>query len=345
MMNEMETKLTEKILENRCGKPENPGWQPQVMSWLLEKSGMQIKDLEKATGIKESTLSAYKDGRCSPNMGAAVKIADFFQVPLDFLVGRCSENETGEIFEHFEDYFLNLRYAAYDAYLLNKYDGDNALRSKTVFTWPFNLIESIYQLDNNECIEFDYNGLEEAISTLTEREIELIRLRYREEMTLREVAESIQISTECVRQAINKACRKLRHPARLRLIRYGNLGIEMMTKLDERERAVAAKERELAAREKRIEEQERAFGIERERQEALKIDRMGEKLEEMELSIRPYNCLKRKGCNTVGDVCKLVEEGDLLMVRNLGVKCAREVLLVLKRDYGMDYTGKYTLPG
>lgn len=47
-------------------------------------------------------------------------------------------------------------------------------------------------------------------------------------------------------------------------------------------------------------------------------------LEELYLSVRAFNCLKRAGYNTVKDlVCMSTE--DLLLVRNLGRKCALEV--------------------
>ena len=51
-------------------------------------------------------------------------------------------------------------------------------------------------------------------------------------------------------------------------------------------------------------------------------------IEELNLSTRPYNSLKRAGCSTVGDVLRLVgEEGNGLKgIRNLGAKSEREIL-------------------
>ena len=52
---------------------------------------------------------------------------------------------------------------------------------------------------------------------------------------------------------------------------------------------------------------------------------------ELELSVRSYNCLRRAGCSTIGDVIDLIgEDGDgLLKVRNLGRKSLEEVLAKL----------------
>lgn len=52
-------------------------------------------------------------------------------------------------------------------------------------------------------------------------------------------------------------------------------------------------------------------------------------LEEMELSVRSYNCLKRAGINTVEDLTQYSEE-DMVKVRNLGKKSLDEVIYKLK---------------
>lgn len=47
-------------------------------------------------------------------------------------------------------------------------------------------------------------------------------------------------------------------------------------------------------------------------------------IEEMELSVRSYNCLKRAGINIVGELIQRTEE-DMMKVRNLGKKSLEEV--------------------
>ena len=61
-------------------------------------------------------------------------------------------------------------------------------------------------------------------------------------------------------------------------------------------------------------------------------------IEELDLSVRSYNCLKRAGINTVEDLTNKSEE-DMMKVRNLGKKSLEEVInklygldLVLKRE-------------
>lgn len=56
-------------------------------------------------------------------------------------------------------------------------------------------------------------------------------------------------------------------------------------------------------------------------------------VEELELSVRSYNCLKRAGINTVEELVKRTE-ADMLKVRNLGKKSLQEVKEKLS-EYGL----------
>ena len=56
-------------------------------------------------------------------------------------------------------------------------------------------------------------------------------------------------------------------------------------------------------------------------------------IEDMDLSVRSYNCLKRANIHTVEDLTKKTEE-EMLKVRNLGRKSLDEVILKLE-SYGL----------
>ena len=51
-------------------------------------------------------------------------------------------------------------------------------------------------------------------------------------------------------------------------------------------------------------------------------------IEELDLSVRSYNCLKRAGINTVQDLTAR-SENDMMKVRNLGRKSLEEVIAKL----------------
>ena len=50
---------------------------------------------------------------------------------------------------------------------------------------------------------------------------------------------------------------------------------------------------------------------------------------ELNLSVRSYNCLKRAGCNTIGDILRVMndeEGGGLRKIRNLGNRSETEII-------------------
>ena len=61
-------------------------------------------------------------------------------------------------------------------------------------------------------------------------------------------------------------------------------------------------------------------------------------IEEMDLSVRSYNCLKRANIHTVEDLTKKTED-DMLKVRNLGKKSLDEVIYKLE-SYGLSLQDK-----
>ena len=67
--------------------------------------------------------------------------------------------------------------------------------------------------------------------------------------------------------------------------------------------------------------------IEKEDDEKEKVMEMS--IDELELSVRSYNCLKRAGINTVEELTNKTSE-DMMKVRNLGRKSLEEVLAKLK---------------
>ena len=65
-----------------------------------------------------------------------------------------------------------------------------------------------------------------------------------------------------------------------------------------------------------------------ERQETIKEKVLEMTIEELDMSVRSFNCLKRAGIDTVEDLTNRTEE-DMMKVRNLGKKSLEEVILKL----------------
>ena len=73
--------------------------------------------------------------------------------------------------------------------------------------------------------------------------------------------------------------------------------------------------------------------IEKEENKKEKI--LEKSIEEMELSVRSFNCLKRAGIATVEDLTNKTE-AEMMKVRNLGKKSLDEVTAKL-RNLGLDF--------
>lgn len=55
---------------------------------LRKERGLNQKDFAKAIGYSQSQISQWETGVNEPTASALIKIADFFDVSVDYLLGR-----------------------------------------------------------------------------------------------------------------------------------------------------------------------------------------------------------------------------------------------------------------
>ena len=167
--------------------------------------------------------------------------------------------------------------------------------------YPLNLLKAMeaekthFQFSVEEITDDKLEGLDYALSELTERERQILFLRYQERKTLKEIGEIIGVTAERIRSQELRAIYRLRKPPLLGYIKYGKIAFEQR---------IAARKAE-----KEKEYNERGFNI---------------PLEELDLSVRAFNNLKKIGCDTVADVVDLTEE-KIISVNSLGVKTRTEI--------------------
>lgn len=58
---------------------------------LRDKRGLTQEDLASKIGISRASLSHYEKGRRDPDYNTLTKIADFFKVSVDYLLGRTDD--------------------------------------------------------------------------------------------------------------------------------------------------------------------------------------------------------------------------------------------------------------
>lgn len=59
---------------------------------LREDRDLRQIDVAAATGIDQKTLSNYETGKTNPDSIALIRLADFFHVSIDYLVGRVNRS-------------------------------------------------------------------------------------------------------------------------------------------------------------------------------------------------------------------------------------------------------------
>lgn len=72
----------------------------EIFEQLLQKFGITSYKVAKATGITQTSLSNWKSGRSTPRVDTLQKIADYFNVSLEYLM-------TGEEKQNDKKYYLN----------------------------------------------------------------------------------------------------------------------------------------------------------------------------------------------------------------------------------------------
>lgn len=197
-------------------------------------------------------------------------------------------------------------------------------------TYPFNLAKHVLEDDLPSVY---LQGVRFAISTLTEREEAVIKYRLKDGLTLRDTGKAMDITQERVRQIEAKALRKLRHPTRKKLMIA--VPLSELYELQEKYNLLS-REHELLVKAMEI--------IQGKVTTPQSIEKMANaavwmqtELEDLDLSVRTYNCLKRANKNTLRDLVEM-RPGDLQKVRNLGRKSFEEVVNTLKR-YGLSLKG------
>lgn len=69
----------------------------EIFERLLQSRNVTAYQVSKATGISQSTLSDWKNGRSVPKMDKMQKIADYFGVTVDYLLGAEKEKDPAPV--------------------------------------------------------------------------------------------------------------------------------------------------------------------------------------------------------------------------------------------------------
>ena len=194
--------------------------------------------------------------------------------------------------------------------------------------WPYNLIDELFP--NTETLDYDYvlenfeKNFNFILNSLTIREAEILDGYYKKGYLLDSLALQYEISRTRVQQIIHKALRKIKHPSRCAYLKYG---IEFKQKQDNVERLKMELDIEINRLNDLIYHKRdiiRKLKIEIDEEIETESNILCRNFHELDFSCRTYNCLKRAGIKTIGDLISKSEK-DMMKVRNLGRKSLKEI--------------------
>lgn len=241
---------------------------------------------------------------------------------LDMAVDYFNKAKENKIFNSEScDYIVNGLMAAGNMLnTKNKFDHE--------YIYPENLFRAVFcQTVDHEITEDQRKGLDHVLKDLRFYEQEVIRLRFEEEKTLKEVGEVLNLSSERIRQIEAKALRRLRNPIRSRYLiqGYESASGEL------RDAIKAQRQQEIDEVNKEIDDilKKKREYIEiiincKDPNTALEISDNITLIDDLELSVRAYKCLRRAGIYTIADLLKMNPD-DIRKIRNLGRRSFEEI--------------------
>lgn len=207
--------------------------------------------------------------------------------------------------------------------------------------WPRNLVDAVLgrtdetELDGPDAVQYIGDegtlAVAMALARLTQRERNVLQHRFVEHESLHETGKHFGVTQERIRQIEAKALRKLRRPVCQDVLKKGvyqwmmEAAHEMAEQIaEERARAMFVDwQRQYLDDWKAMTDNSRMV----EEAVAEQEDGINSKtIEELDLSVRSFNCLKRKGLNTVGQIREAAKDPVWYRkVRNLGRKSYEEI--------------------
>ena len=193
----------------------------------------------------------------------------------------------------------------------------NSKTSVRKSTFPYNLLSYIRDINQDfvfpQIITQDItDGVHYAILTLNEKQRSVLYFRFECQLTLDEISTRLCLSKTRIRNIINIAISTWFKTDNIKFIEHGMKGhVEYLVNV----------KTNASTNVSMVREYKRGFedGYNEARGKSTSDDKKHNfmMIEELNLSVRSYNCLKRAGIDTVEDMITRTEK-DMIRVRNLG---------------------------
>lgn len=266
---------------------------------IRKQRGYTIDELARRMGISVTSMSRHINGHTVPDMRIIIRYAEVLGCKVGDLVDEAVDR-TGFTIE-----------------------------TDITHTYPYNIACAIAQSGQEMDARLDaawdvyVPGLIEAIESCAEREQRVLELRFKNAMSLDEVGERFNVTRERIRQVEAKALRRLRAKKSLWSVKARE------------EKAEKAFDSERKALIKKLTEKEGAGDLPEDIRKGFETEDPHAALEELDVSIRLFNCLKKVGAKTIGDM-RFLTEHEVMRTRSFGAGCSEE-LKTLMEKHGVSF--------
>ena len=62
---------------------------------LREEAGVSMLELARAIGVSDAAICKWENGRAEPKIGYIVELAEYFDCPIDYLIGMDADSSLG----------------------------------------------------------------------------------------------------------------------------------------------------------------------------------------------------------------------------------------------------------
>ena len=191
------------------------------MQNLRTLHNLSQEEAASVAGTTRQSYINYETRKTTPSIGALINLADYYQVSVDYLLGRTNDDSTGPIdLCYYINRYQNIKEQTYKILLKNS-KGSKKQNIKTILTidpsnpskqtnyeecietippvWPYNLLKSLFGITYNTLWEpltkDQENGLQYVLNTILPPEQKhVIQYVYKYGMTLDQAANTPQFS-------------------------------------------------------------------------------------------------------------------------------------------------------
>jgi len=330
--------------------------QKSRLKYFRELNNLSIDKICRDTGVNRNTyLRLERDPIHKGTVGIFMTLAEYYGTSIDYIIGNDVEptciinyinkrtideiNYKKDVYEQLASVLTDEGLDVHDLTdniinLLNLSEKEIndmkqtdsvipnvILAKKAKKTYPYNLLAQMF---GPEGVTTDFSVTKALISELdqmldqylTEPEAYVLRLRYINELKLEDIANLRDVTRESIRQIEAKALRRLRH-----VVYTQSLSLS---------KQIANRKNEIKSLESQIQKV-------RENMDGIIPDPADKPIEELPLSVREFNGLKRSGINNVHDILEAINNIKIMGIRQLGPGSINNIINVLQK---MDYLKK-----